>query len=288
MALAIGWGLNWPVMKIGLREFPLWTFRGSACLIAGLCLLAVAGVAHGRALPRRGDWLGLSLAALFNVTLWQILIAYGLRLIASGEAAILAFTMPLWAVLLSRVFLKEALGTKGVAALILGAAAMAVLVSRDLAALAQAPTGVAMVLLGAFAWAVGTVMQKHQRMGLSTIALAGWQLTLGALPMMAMVLLLEGARIPHVSEDAWLALAFTTFIALVLCWYLWFKIVDLMPAGLASISTLLVPAVGLLGGALMLGETIGGREILALVLIATALGLVLIKPAATPRGEAAR
>ena len=283
VALAIGWGLNWPVMKIGLREFPLWTFRGSACLVSGLCLLAVAAMAGGRAMPRRGDWLELSVAALFNVTLWQILIAYGLRLIASGEAAILAFTMPLWAVLLSRLFLKEALGRKGVAALILGSAGMAVLLSRDLTALAQAPTGVAMVLLGAFAWAVGTVLQKHQRMALTTIALAGWQLTLGALPMMAMVLLLEGARVPHVSEQAWLALAFTTFIALVLCWYLWFKIVALMPAGLAAITTLLVPAVGVLGGALMLGETIGGREILALVLIAAALGLVLIRSAAPRR-----
>ena len=288
MALAIGWGLNWPVMKIGLREFPLWTFRGSACLVAGLCLLALARIAGQRVMPRRGDWPELAIGSLFNVTLWQILIAYGLRLVTSGEAAILAFTMPLWAVLLGRLFLKEVLGAKGVAARLLGSAGIAVLLSRDFAALAQAPAGVAMVLLGAFAWAIGTVMQKHQRMALSTIALAGWQLTLGSLPMIAMIALLEGTRIPDVGGHAWLALAYTTFIALVLCWYLWLRIVDLMPAGLASISTLLVPAIGVLGGAVMLGESIGPREILALVLIAVALGLVLVRPAAPLPVESTR
>jgi drug/metabolite transporter (DMT)-like permease len=286
VALAIGWGLNWPVMKIGLLEFPLWTFRGSACLMAGLCLLALARVAGGRAWPRPGEWWGLSLASLFNVTIWQIFIAYGLRLVASGEAAILAFTMPLWAVFLGRVGLGERLGPRGVAALVLGTAGIVVLLTRDLTAIARAPGGVAMVVTGAAAWALGTLIQKRQRSSMTTVALAGWQLTLGALPMMAMISLLEGWHVPAVSLAAWLSLAYTTFVALVLCWYLWFKIVSLMPMNIASISTLLVPAVGVISGALMLHEAIGVEEIGSLLLIATALALVLIRPAVQPANAA--
>ncbi|HEX9464965.1 MAG TPA: DMT family transporter [Alphaproteobacteria bacterium] len=280
LALAVGWGLNWPVMKIGLLEFPLWTFRGSACLVAGLCLLALAPLAGGRAIPRSGDWRSLAVAAFFNVTIWQIFIAYGLRLVASGEAALLAFTMPLWAVFLGRVVLGETLGSRGGAALILGTAGIVVLLTRDFTALARAPTGVAMVVIGAAAWAVGTLIQKRHHTSLTTVALAGWQLTLGALPMMVMIPLLEGWHPPAVSVAAWLSLTYTTFVALVLCWYLWFKIVSLMPMNIASISTLLVPAVGVISGALMLHEEIGVREILALALIATALALVLTRPAA--------
>jgi drug/metabolite transporter (DMT)-like permease len=278
LALAIGWGLNWPVMKIGLLEFPLWTFRGSACLIAGICLLAFARLAGGRAYPLAGEWWGLALASLFNVTLWQIFIAYGLRLVASGEAAILAFTMPLWAVFLGRVFLRERLGPRGVAALVLGTAGIVVLLLRDLTAIARAPGGVAMVVTGAAAWALGTLIQKRQRSSMTTVALAGWQLTLGALPMMALIPPVEGLHIPHASAAAWLALAYTTFVALVLCWYMWFKLVSLMPMSIASISTLLIPVVGVISGALMLHEAIGLEEIASLVLIGAALALILIRP----------
>ena len=279
VALAVGWGLNWPVMKIGLAEFPLWTFRGSACLIAGLCLLVFARFAGGRAVPKPGEWPGLTISSLFNVTMWQIFIAYGLRLVQSGEAAILAFTMPLWAVFLSRVFLGERLGPRGVAALVLGTAGIVVLLMRDLTAIAHAPGGVAMVVFGAAAWALGTLIQKRQRSAMTTVALAGWQLTLGALPMIAMIAPLEGWPRLDVSVAAWLSLAYTTFVALVLCWYMWFKIVSLMPMNIASISTLLVPVVGVISGAVMLHEDIGVEEIASLVLIATALALVLIRPA---------
>ena len=41
-ALSIGWGLSWPMMKIALSEFPIWTYRAWSCLAAGACLLGLA------------------------------------------------------------------------------------------------------------------------------------------------------------------------------------------------------------------------------------------------------
>ena len=87
----------------------------------------------------------MAVAALFNVTAWQMFVAAGLRLVGSGEAAVVAFTMPLWAVLLSWLFLREPLGARGAAALVLGIGGIAILMTRDVAAILRAPAGVAMI-----------------------------------------------------------------------------------------------------------------------------------------------
>jgi len=281
-ALSIGWGMSWPMMKIALREFPIWTFRAWSCLAAGICLLGLARLSGGRLRPPAGEWRGLILAALCNVTAWHMFVGYGVVLVASGHAAVLAYTMPLWVVLLGAVFLRQPLEAQSVIGLALGLAAILTLVSADLATLGKAPTGTVLILLGAIAWATGTLIQKHRRTVLSTLALSGWQLVIGSVPIFIAMPFIEGLQVPTVSREAWLAGAYLTFIALVICYFLWFKILSLMPASRASISALLVPAVGVASGALFLDEPFGWREVLALAFIAAALVFALIVPREKP------
>lgn len=281
-ALAIGWGVSWPMMKIALWEFPLWTFRAWSCLAAGLCLLGLAWLSGHRLMPPAQEWRGLTLAALCNVTLWHIAIGFGVLLVASGHAAILAYTMPLWVVLLGTLVLRQPLEMQSVLGLMLGLAGILTLVSGDLATLGRAPLGAGLIIVGAIAWAMGTLIQKHRRTVLSIFASTGWQLLLGSIPIFIMMPFMDGVRIPQVSGQAWAAAFYLTFVALVLCYYLWFKIVSLLPVNRASISSLLVPAVGVASGAVVLGEPFGWREFLALGFIASALVLVLTTPAAKP------
>ena len=281
-ALSIGWGMSWPMMKIALREFPIWTFRAWSCLAAGICLLGLARLSGGTLLPPADEWRGLILAALCNVTAWHMLVGYGVVLVASGHAAVLAYTMPLWVVLLGAMFLKQPLEPQSVMGMALGLAAILTLVSADLATLGKAPAGTVLILLGAIAWATGTLIQKHRRTVLSTLALSGWQLVIGSVPIFIAMPFIEGLQVPTVSREAWLAGAYLTFIALVICYFLWFKILSLMPASRASISAFLVPAVGVASGALFLDEPFGWREVLALAFIAAALVFALIVPREKP------
>jgi drug/metabolite transporter (DMT)-like permease len=276
--LSIGWGVSWPMMKIALSEFPIWTFRAWSCLAAGMCLLGLARLSGGTLLPPAGEWQGLILASLCNVTAWHMAVGYGVVLVASGHAALLAYTMPLWVVLLGTVFLRQPLDLQSIMGMMLGLAGILTLVSADLATLGKAPAGVMLILLGAIAWAAGTLIQKHRRTELSTVALSGWQLVIGSVPIFIVMPFVEGVRIPNVSGHAWAAGVYLTFVALVICYFLWFKIVSLMPANRASISALLVPAVGIASGALFLDEPFGWREVLALALVAAALVFVLIVP----------
>lgn len=278
-SLSIGWGVSWPMMKIALSEFPIWTFRAWSCLAAGMCLLGLARLSGRTLLPPAGEWPGLTLAALCNVTAWHMFVGYGVVLVASGHAAVLAYTMPLWVVLLGTVFLREPLELQSVMGMTLGLAGILTLVSADFATLGKAPAGALLILFGAIAWATGTLIQKHRRTVLPTLALSGWQLVIGSVPIFIVMPFIDGVRVPNVSAQAWAAGAYLTFVALVVCYFLWFKIVSLMSANRASISALLVPAVGVASGALFLDEPFGWREILALAFVAAALALVLTVPA---------
>lgn len=282
--LSIGWGFSWPMMKMALSEFPIWTFRAVSCLSAGLALLGLARLAGGTLMPRSREWRDVALAAFFNVTAWHMLVGYGVVLVASGHAAVLAYTMPLWVVVFGAVFLGQKLEAPSAVGLLLGLAGIATLAAPGFATLREAPLGAALIVLGAMAWATGTLIQKHLKTGLSTLALTGWQLVLGSIPIVLLAPVIEGLAFPVVSARAWASGIYITAVALVICYFLWFKIVSILPASRASISMLLTPALGVISGALVLGEALGWRELLALGLIASALVLVLTVPSAAASG----
>jgi len=283
VGLAIAWGANWPVMKIALAEFKPWTFRGFTCLAAGLMLLALARVSRVSFWPAAGEWRCITIASFFNVTAWHMLVAFGILLLASGKASVLGFTMPLWAALIGVVFLGEHMSGRRAVALALGLAGILVLVSRDLGALGDAPLGVVFMLAAALGWAIGTLYQKRQRWTISMLALAGWQLLIGSLPIIVAIPVVEGWHMPQASLTAWLCTLYLVIVALVFAYFAWFKIVSLFPANVAAIGTLLTPAVGVLSGVLVLGEPFTWRELLALMLVGAALALVLIVPAPAAR-----
>jgi drug/metabolite transporter (DMT)-like permease len=273
-------------MKIALAEIPPWTFRGWSCLIAGLTLLVVARLRSGPlGSPPRAERWGLALSALCNVTLWNVLVAYGVAMVASGHAALLAYTMPLWVALLARLFLGEPITRRTGAALALGLGGIFALLETDLAALGGAPMGALLCLAAAIAWATGTLVQKHHGSSLPTITSTGYQLVLGSLPMLALMPAIEGLDVPRASGGAWLAAAFGTFVSLAFCYFAWLEIVRLVPAQTAAISVLLVPMVGVASGALLLDEPLGARELWAIGCIGSALALTLLAPAQSRRPE---
>lgn len=277
--LALGWGGTWPVLKIVLQDMPVWTFRVWSTLAAAACLLAFARLAGDRIRPAPGEWRWVALGGIFNVTLWHIMVAYGTKMMASGHASVLGFTMPLWAALIGAAWLGEKLTGRVLAALALGAGGIFVLLSRDLQAVGQSPWGAMLILGAAVSWAVGTHVQKRAPWTLGTFALAAWQLFAGVVPMAVVLPFVEEVGMPRASWTGWLCFAYVTLVSIVLCYWLWFRIVQIFPANIAAIGTLLTPVVGVLSGTLILGEAFGWREAAALLLVGSALALVLIVPA---------
>jgi drug/metabolite transporter (DMT)-like permease len=219
--------------------------------------------------------------ALFNITGWHLCSAYGLTLVQAGRGAIIAYTMPLWTVVFGRLLIGELITPSRAAALGLGLAGMAVLVTPDLGAIRAAPAGALLVLGAAVSWAIGTVLTKARRWTVPTAVLTGWQLLVGAVPIVLGAAIRWGAGAASVggpdgpSTAAVLGTAYATFVGVIFCHWAWFRIVAMLPAAVAAIGTLGVPVLGLLTSALVLGEPIGAIELVALVLVVGALGILV-------------
>ena len=272
--LTLSWGLHWPLVKIALSEIPPFTFRGIGVLVGGALLIAIASWRGDRLWPRRREAMALAWASLFNVGIWQMLTATGLQWLPAGRAVLLAYTMQLWSVVLGAAFLGERIDRGRALALALGLAAMALLIGDDIAAVGRAPLGALMILAAALAWAIGTVATKGFPWTVSLTAMVGWQLLASAIPMLAAAWLFESDR--WVVPSLWpaFALVYIILIAALFAHLLWFRLLALYPAGIASISTLLIPVVGLLSSALILGESVGWTELLALIMVVGALAVV--------------
>ncbi len=284
VAVTILWGANWPAMKIAVLELEPWTFRVVTVLGAGLTLLLLARITGEPIRMERRLVLPHLAISLAGVTLWHMLTAYGLMFIGGGRAAIIAFTMPVWATLLSILFLGERPTPAMGLALALGMAGLAVLIGPDLARVGEAPLGALLILLAAIVWAIQTVATKAYDWRIGTMALSAWQLLAGGVPILLVWFWLGAPPDPaRLSLEGILALLYVVFVALVFCFTTFLRIVRLLPAIAASLSTLAIPVVGVASSAWLLGESVGLREIAALVLVLAAIGLVLL-----PRAVAAR
>lgn len=278
--IGIFWGVSWPGMKIALSELPVWWFRAMSVSAGAFGLLTIAYFANGTIRLAKTDFRPMVICAVFNIVGWHLLTGYGITLMPAGRASIIAFTMPVWAALLSIFMLGEAMTRYKLAGLILGVAGLAVLIGPDLVVLQVAPVGALFMLSAAICWAFGTVLFKKHKWNSPVIALSGWQLLIGAIVMLPGAFLLE--PIPDMtllSNRAIIALAYLFVIPMVLCQWAYFKVVQIFPAAIAAIGTLLVPVVGVFSSALVLGEPIGWEEFLAMILIFGALASVLLIPA---------
>jgi drug/metabolite transporter (DMT)-like permease len=271
-ALTLVWGFNWTAMKVALSGMPPWTFR-TLCLGLGSAALFAALRASGQSLAvPRGQWGRLALLAFFNFTCWNVLIAFGIMMIPSGRAAILAYSMPVWAIPLSIWVLGERLTPQKLLGLVLGMAGLALLL-RDV----FVNLGTVLVLGAAVSWAIGAVLQKRYPMAMQAGPYTAWSMLLGGVPIFCCALLLEDSVAAVRGLTLWPALgvAYNVFIAFAFAQWAWIKIATQVPVAVFSISMLIIPVVGVVSGMLFLGERPSWLEYAALALIVAALATVI-------------
>ena len=278
VALTLGWGFNWPMIKLALSEIPVLAFR-SFCLLGGAAgLFAIATYARLPLRVPRGQWPRLLAIGLFNLTLWNLCTAYGIGYMSSGRAAILAYTMPLWGVLLSAWLLGERLTARRILGVSLGMGAMLLLMSSELQAVQSAPKGTLLMMGAALSWAIGTVLMKRYPVDLPVTALTAWQLLLGGIPIYAAALAFDIDKLQPLTLGPALALTYNIVVAFVFCHWAWFKIVTSVPVGVSSLSSLMVPVVGVFSGMLVLSEAPRWQDFAALGLVMLALATVMLPP----------
>ncbi|HET7363771.1 MAG TPA: DMT family transporter [Burkholderiales bacterium] len=276
-ALTLAWGFNWTAMKLALAEVPPWTFRSLSLGLGSAVLFLVLRLGGQRVPWPRGQWRRLWLLALLNITGWNILVAFGLTMIASGRASILAYTMPVLAVPLSVWLLGERLTVPKLLGLALGVAGLALLLGEAYKAIGAAPLGSLLVLGAAASWALGAVLQKKYPVAMPAGPYTAWLMLLGGLPIFAGALALEQpGTLAHVGGRAAFGIAYNVLIAFAFAHWAWIKLATSVSVTVFSLSILIIPVVAVLSGVIFLGERPATAEIAALALVLASLATVLV------------
>lgn len=275
--LTLAWGFNFTAMKVALSEIPPLIFR-SICLFCGsLLLFALLRLRGQRLAIPRGQWGRVVMLAMTNITCFHALLVFGLTMIASGRVAILAFTMPLWATIFSVWIIGEALSARKLLGLALGVAGILFLLGDSIATFRAAPVGALIVLGGAICWGLGVVLQKRFPVDLPISSYTAWIMLLGSVPMIIGGLAFENLHaLLTVTLWPFLGLLYNVVIVFAFAQWAWVKLAILLPVPVSSLSTLMVPVVGVFSGMLFLGERPSWAEYTALVMVIGALFSVIM------------
>ena len=159
--ITLAFGSGWPIMKYGVIELPILTFRWITAIFSGIGVLAIAAFMSHRLLLFREE-IGITfLCGLFNVTGWFYFSGLGLTMLTAGRATILAYTHPLFAFLIALALGRDRLSPRPVFGLGCGMGAVVVLSARDFAAFGENPFGVLAMLVAATCFATGANLQKE-------------------------------------------------------------------------------------------------------------------------------
>jgi drug/metabolite transporter (DMT)-like permease len=233
----------------------------------GASLLALLAMSRGENLRvARELWPRLVLAAILNVGCWMVLMGFALLWLPAGEAALIAYTMPVWASILAWPILGERPNLLRVISLVMAFLGLSAILGGNgfAASLAKLP-GIIMALGGAIGFAVGAVLAKKLPLGLPPVSTAAWQIGVGCLPVAIVGLLIENAHVANLSNIDWWLLAYSTVIQFCVAYVCWFAALARLPASVAAIGTMAVPVIGVVASALALHETLGIGQIAALV-----------------------
>jgi drug/metabolite transporter (DMT)-like permease len=276
--LALIWGGAFFLIGIAVKHVPPITYVWVRLTIAAAAMWLYLRMRGERAgLPPR-VWGSMFVLAALNNALPFVLIGWGEIHIASGLAAILNVTTPIWGVVVAHFMTAdEPMTPRKLGGVLLGFAGVAVMFGPSL--FAEAGSAVLAELacvVAALSYALAAVWaRRYRRMGIAPLGVTTGQLTAGAIMMFPLSMIADQPwSLPPVPLGAWLAIAALALFCTAFAYVLYFRLIDTSGATNALLVTLLVPPVAILLGAVFLNERLAAQDFAGLALIA--LGLAAI------------
>ncbi|MBV1961056.1 MAG: DMT family transporter [Immundisolibacteraceae bacterium] len=277
-AIILLWGVNWPIMKVGLNGIGPFSFAASRMVLGGLTMFLAAALTGQLAWPHRQDWPVVISVGLIQIAAFIAMVTYALQFVPAGRSSILAYTTPLWVLPISMLLLKESVGKWKMAGFLLGLAGVLVMFNptsfdwHD----PNVVLGNSILMLAAMLWAILITQIRGHRWHGTPLSLAPWQFAVATLALLPVAFYLEGDQPIKWSTELWAVILYNGPIATGFCTWAIVTVTRALPALTTSLGTLGVPVTGVIASAIVLNEPITGSNLGGLLLIVGGLGVLAI------------
>jgi len=274
---AFGWALNWPLMKLLLQQWPPLFSRGLAGVASAMILFSIA-IARGQApgVPREAEP-RLLFASFTNVFAWMGFGTVAMKFVPVGEGALIVYTMPIWAILLAWPLAGIRPKLVDIAALVLGIGGIAVLLGGNGFSFdGERIIGIVLLFSAAILFAIGNILNRVP-LPMPPLVVVAWQVGLGCLVMLILGVVFEQPDYGALTAQGLACFVYMTLVPMGICYLTWFETLRRLPPSSASTGMLLVPLIGVISAAVILGEPLGIREVVAMVLVLGGVTLALQK-----------
>ncbi|MSQ66322.1 MAG: DMT family transporter [Limnohabitans sp.] len=277
IALTLMWGINWPMMKVAVRELPPLYMRGLTMFLGASWLMVYFRYRGLRLWPDSPrEWRDIVLLGIPNIFILHTVSILGIVSLSSGCAAILSYVFPVWTVVFGVVFMGQQLNKRVVIAVIVALLGIGLLISHELTALQGKPIGVMWMEIGAISWTIGTLWMRRIRFTLPVQSLSVWMLMLSSPFIILLAMATETWPTWDISPMAWGALFYTVFVNYGFAQLIWFGFARDLPSSTSAMSIMAVPLIGTLFATFMVGEWPHWQDDVALICVLTAIAAVLL------------
>jgi drug/metabolite transporter (DMT)-like permease len=253
-----------PMVSVSLRML------GSVAILA-----PILAALRRPVLPLPRERLALFWVGLFQVTGFVVFSIIGLAIVAPGRAIVLAYTMPLWAILLGLGLSREIPSPSRLAGAAVGFAGLVLFMNPALVDWTdrREVAGNLLLLLAAICWAVGSCLYGRRLWRSDFWAQTFWQLAAGAVTLVVPAVALEPDWSVRWTPGFAAILAYNWIVTTTLGYFLWNKVLAVMSPAVAGQVLTITPISGFLLSAAVFGGAITVDIVAAILLIA--IGLVL-------------
>ena len=279
-ALYVIWGSTYFVMHVAMKVLPPFLMAGPRYLFAGIVIFAFLRL-RGAPMPTRKQWLSGALVGTLLLVLGNGLVVLAQRTVATGVAATVVATMPLWAAMISAI-LGDRPTARDLVGLGLGFVGTAVLQSGGNISFASLDT--LLLLLAPITWALGSVISRRLPLAPGLMSTAVQMLFAGVAMLLISALRGEHLYRPLDATTAGAMLYLVIFGSMIAFSAYGYLLRTVRPA-LATSYAYVNPLVALVIGAVFGGERLTATKLVACLLTITGVVVVTVRGRSTPRGR---
>jgi len=274
--LVLVWSSVWSLFRIAMEAIPPLSFRVIIGLPAFLLLLILGYKKVKTVKIPKNNIKSLLLISFFNVTLWQILMLYGITMLGGGRAAVLTYTMPVWATIFAAIFGYEKINSSIIVSLILGMIGIFFL-SIEINIFENIFCFLIKLSAG-LSWAIGTMIVKYGGIKSDGLVVAGWQQLIGIIPIIPFALYYDLNNFGDIELKHVLIIFYGIFFSSAYTYWAYFTVLQKFSVNITSISVMTVPVLAVLIDYLMIDFPFSTLDLLALIFIISGIYIAATKP----------